>query len=92
MVEPTDDLNQEAVSAEAVERPQATPIESRFLYVDVAAMRAKQLRRGARVRLRDEDRDPNRPIPHKPERIAMEEVRNNLVLYEVPPVPKPAAR
>ena len=28
--------------------PKATPIESRFLYVDVAALRAKQLRRGAR--------------------------------------------
>ena len=33
----------------------ATPIESRFLFVDVAAMRAKQLRRGARVRLDDDD-------------------------------------
>ena len=32
-------------------RPKATPIESRFLFVDVAAMRAKQLRRGAIVRL-----------------------------------------
>ena len=31
--------------------PKAPPIESRFLYVDVAALRAKQLRRGARPRL-----------------------------------------
>ena len=28
----------------------ADPITSRFLYVDVAALRAKQLRRGARLR------------------------------------------
>ena len=32
----------------------APPITSRFLFVDVAALRAKQLRRGARVRFRDE--------------------------------------
>ena len=31
----------------------APPITSRFLFVDVAALRAKQLRRGARVRFRD---------------------------------------
>ncbi len=84
-------------SAEAVEgdeaaepdvpRPKAPPIESRFLYVDVAAMRAKQLRRGALVRLRDDDdlADPHRPHPVKAERVAMEEVRRGLVLYDVPP-------
>ena len=66
-------------------RPKAPPIESRFLYVDVAAMRAKQLRRGALVRLDETGRnDVHRPIPHKAERIAMEEVRQGLVLYEVP--------
>jgi DNA-directed RNA polymerase subunit K/omega len=64
----------------------APPIESRFLYVDVAAMRAKQLRRGARVRLSDDDgpMESHRAIPHKAERVAMEEVRRGLVLYEVP--------
>jgi len=70
-------------------RPKATPIESRFLFVDVAAMRAKQLRRGATVRL-DEMLEPGevaRALPHKAERIAMEEVRRNLVLYDVPPPP-----
>ena len=73
-------------------RPSSPPIESRFLFVDVAAMRAKQLRRGALVRLSDEDDawDPQRPTPHKPERIAMEEVRRGLVLYDVPPAGKPA--
>ena len=35
--------------------PKAPPIESRFLFVDVSALRAKQLRRGARIRL---DRSP----------------------------------
>lgn len=62
------------------------PIQSRFLFVDVAALRAKQLRRGARVRF---DRDPGVPAPHKPERVAMEEVKRGLVYYNVPPA-KPA--
>ena len=66
-------------------RPKAEPILSRFLFVDVAAMRAKQLRRGALPRL---DGDPHsseayRPDPHKAERVAMEEVRRGLVLYDV---------
>jgi len=71
-------------------RPRAVPIESRFLFVDVAAMRAKQLRRGAIVRLDEmlEDGEVPRALPHKAERIAMEEVRRNLVLYEVPAPPK----
>ena len=41
--------------------PKAAPIESRFLYVDVSALRAKQLRRGARVRF---DVEPGTPAPH----------------------------
>ena len=56
------------------------PIESRFLFVDVAALRAKQLRRGARPRLGEEV-----PAPHKAERVAMEEVKRGLVYYDVPP-------
>ncbi|HET9362380.1 MAG TPA: hypothetical protein VFO58_21660 [Vicinamibacterales bacterium] len=73
-------------------RPKAPAIESRFLFVDVAAMRAKQLRRGAIVRLDDPDRmgEAPRVIPHKAERIAMEEVRQGLVLYDVPATTKPA--
>ena len=59
----------------------APPIESRFLFVDVAALRAKQLRRGARVRF---DGPIEQPMPKKPERLAMEEVRRGLVPYEVP--------
>lgn len=57
----------------------APPISSRFLFVDVAALRAKQIRRGARVRLNDEMLHP-----HKAERVAMEEVRRGLVYYDVP--------
>jgi DNA-directed RNA polymerase subunit K/omega len=62
------------------------PIESRFLFVDVAALRAKQLRRGARLRF---DPEPGAPTMKKPERMAMEEVRRGLVPYEVP---EPKAR
>ena len=61
------------------------PIESRFLFVDVAALRAKQLRRGARPRLGDQVQ-----VPHKAERVAMEEVKRGLVYYDVP-APKTAS-
>jgi DNA-directed RNA polymerase subunit K/omega len=73
-------------------RPKAAQIDSRFLFVDVAAMRAKQLRRGAIVRLSDEDEqhDPHKTPPRKAERIAMEEVRRGLVQYEVPEPKAPA--
>jgi DNA-directed RNA polymerase subunit K/omega len=57
------------------------PITSRFLFVDVAALRAKQLRRGARPRFGDSD---SQPAAHKAERVAMEEVRRGLVYYDVP--------
>jgi DNA-directed RNA polymerase subunit K/omega len=61
------------------------PPESRFLFVDVAALRAKQLRRGARVRLPGAvDGEPAPELPKKPERLAMEEVRQGLVAFEVP--------
>jgi DNA-directed RNA polymerase subunit K/omega len=55
------------------------PIQSRFLFVDVAALRAKQLRRGARLRIDDPEH-----LPKKAERLAMEEVRRGLVYYDVP--------
>ena len=64
--------------------PKAAPIESRFLYVDVAALRAKQLRRGARPRL-DQAEEPLPVIKAiKAERVAMEEVKNNLVQWDLP--------
>ena len=88
----SDDLETSETTSDAPPepRPKAPPIESRFLYVDVAAMRAKQLRRGAIPRLDLEILgEDHRPIPHKAERVAMEEVRQNLVLYEVPVTPTP---
>ena len=54
-------------------------ITSRFLFVDVAAQRAKQLRRGALPRV---ERHP--ASPHKLERIAMEEVKTGMIDYTLP--------
>ena len=59
----------------------AAPITSRFLFVDVAAQRAKQLRRGAVPRL---ERHAPGQGPHKLERIAMDEVRGGLIHYTLP--------
>jgi DNA-directed RNA polymerase subunit K/omega len=88
----TDDLlGSDGQPEPSAPRPKAPPIESRFLFVDVAAMRAKQLRRGALPRLSaDEDSvEAPRAIPFKAERVAMEEVRRGLVLYDVPGTTKP---
>jgi DNA-directed RNA polymerase subunit K/omega len=60
------------------------PITSRFLFVDVAAQRAKQLRRGALPRI---DRHALGHAPHKLERVAMEEVRTGLIQYALPTRP-----
>lgn len=60
-------------------RQPVPPIESRFMFVDVAALRAKQLRRGALVRI-----TPGHDTPHKLERVAMDEVRKGLVEYTAP--------
>ena len=57
----------------------APVITSRFLFVDVAAQRAKQLRRGALPRV-----ERHAAGPHKLERLAMEEVRQQVVQYTVP--------
>ena len=85
----TNETLEQPIPAEslAVEAPEehfepARPITSRFLFVDVAALRAKQLRRGAQLRFEfDHGVAPIR----KPERMAMEEVRRGLVQYQVPP-------
>jgi DNA-directed RNA polymerase subunit K/omega len=82
---------------EPAERPQGQPIESRFLFVDVAALRAKQLRRGAKSRL-DQPAEAEAPPPVaavpaagvtpgrkiKAERVAMQEVRQHLVEWQLP--------
>ena len=60
----------------------AEPIQSRFLFVDVAAQRAKQLRRGVVPRVAIEA-----GATHKLERVAMEEVRQGFIQYTLPPTP-----
>ena len=72
---------QDVADPGGAEETPAVPITSRFLFVDVAAQRAKQLRRGAVPRL---DRHPPAQGPHKLERIAMEEVRTGLIHYTLP--------
>ena len=57
----------------------APPITSRFLFVDVAAQRAKQMRRGALPRV---ERQPG--ASGKLERVAMQEVRQGLIPYTIP--------
>ena len=63
------------------------PIHNRFLFVDVAAQRAKQLRRGALPRLADLRPNPDtgeRPAVNiRIERVAVEEVEQGLVVFEI---------
>jgi len=85
----TDELTDNpTVGPDEPEGPIVTP-ESRFLFVDVAAMRAKQLRRGATPRLEVPPETDNRraELPRKPERIAMEEVRSGAVRPIMPETP-----
>jgi DNA-directed RNA polymerase subunit K/omega len=76
---------QQQDDAPAIPQEPAPPITSRFLFVDVAALRAKQLRRGARLRIQNAEEH----LPKKAERLAMEEVKRGLVSYDIPR--KPAA-
>ena len=78
----TDLIQPEPDESSVIPSEPLAPIESRFLFVDVAALRAKQLRRGARPRLGDQA-----VLPHKAERVAMEEVKRGLVFYDVPVKP-----
>jgi len=78
---------EQPVAEEApIEIVKAAPFESRFLFVDVAALRAKQLRRGARNRLtafnEDQQALPSKAV--KAERVAMEEVKSHLVQWDLP--------
>ena len=85
------DIESADVETEAtpdIDREPPDSIDSRFLYVDVAAQRAKQLRRGALPRLEELAPNPEtgvRPSPNsKLERIAMREVSFQKIYYEVP--------
>jgi DNA-directed RNA polymerase subunit K/omega len=84
MTETTDQLTEPATVDQNL-RPSVSPSESRFMFVDVAAARAKQLRRGAVVRVPTTPHDN----PKKLERLAMEEVRRGLIEYTVPELKKP---
>ena len=76
---------QAAEDASGTPREPAAPIESRFLFVDVAALRAKQLRRGAKARVAEHPPEgEHAPRPIKAERLAMAEVRQGLVEWDLP--------
>ena len=90
---PSEDRDETAAAPQPVPMPRIPdepmpPVENRFLFVDVAAQRAKQLRRGALPRLEPLRPDPEtgeRPeVPIRLERVAMEEVEQGLVVYELP--------
>ncbi len=86
MSETTDLLPDAAAPDAARVRPNVSPSESRFMFVDVAAARAKQLRRGAVVRVA-----AAHDTPRKLERLAMEEVRRGLIEYSVPELRRPGS-
>jgi DNA-directed RNA polymerase subunit K/omega len=78
---------QEEVQSPELIEP-APLVSNRFLFVDIAALRAKQLRRGARPRLEQTAHDGHSQ-PHKAERVAMEEVRRRLVQFDLPAAKPP---
>ena len=70
---------------EPVHRDPVPPVESRFMFVDIAAMRAKQLRRGARARVESRaESDGEEASNSKLERIAMQEIEEGLIIYQLP--------
>ena len=75
------------VAMPRIPEEKAPPITSRFLFVDVSSRRAKQLRRGALPRLEALRPDPEtgqRPeVTSRLERVAMNEVEQGLVVYDV---------
>ena len=75
----------EAVTPEPRKMPE---IQSRFLYVDVSAKRAKQLRRGALPRLAHLRPDPETgarvDTDVRLERVAMQEVKEGRIVFELP--------
>jgi hypothetical protein len=77
----------------ADERNAVHPMQQRFLFVDIAAQRAKQLRRGAINRLlASSPEGSDAHLPHKAERVAMEEVRRGFISYEMPELKAPQSK
>jgi DNA-directed RNA polymerase omega subunit len=66
--------NENLHNAEESNRPE---MDSKYRLIIVAAKRSKQLQRGARPRI---DIDPQK---HKPTRIALEEVQQGQVNFEI---------
>ena len=76
-------------STEGVEpREPMPPVESRFMFVDISALRAKQLRRGALPRVNTSPDGDVKGVEtsKKLEQIAMREVGEGLIVYEIPDV------
>ena len=70
---------------EPIERDPMPPVEGRFMFVDIAALRAKQLRRGALARVESGSESGGEPAPNpKLERIAMQEIEEGLIYYQLP--------
>lgn len=75
MAEAKEDLLTETETEEIeIENPE---IDSKYRLILIAAQRSKQLQRGANTRI---DADPRKI---KPTRIAMEEIRQNKVKFEL---------
>jgi DNA-directed RNA polymerase subunit K/omega len=94
--ESASDVEDASESDEAVEarpdREPMPPIESRFMFVDIASLRAAQLRRGAlpRVTMASADTDGDTTSgPVKLEHVAIQELKEGLIVYELPEEPKP---
>ena len=86
-IAPSADLSDETAEPPAPpeDREPMPPVESRFMFVDIAALRAKQLRRGALPRVTlptPEVESDTVTVSQKLERIAMQEVEDGLIVYE----------
>jgi DNA-directed RNA polymerase omega subunit len=68
-------VNEEAI--ETAEENNIPEMDSKYRMIIVAAKRSKQIQRGARPRI---DIDP---LKHKPTRIALEEVQQGKVKFEI---------
>jgi DNA-directed RNA polymerase subunit omega len=62
---------------ESAEEKNVPEMDSKYRLIIVAAKRSKQLQRGARPRIEID------PLKHKPTRIALEEVQQGKVVFEI---------
>ena len=67
--------NEEAI--EMAEENNIPEMDSKYRMIIVAAKRSKQIQRGARPRIEID------PLKHKPTRIALEEVQQSKVNFEI---------